>query len=182
MRVISGKAKGTLLFSPQDQGIRPTTDKVKGSIFNRLMNVYPSDEVLDLFAGAGGMGIEFLSRGAESVFFVEMNPNHCELIRANLEKTRLMGSVYCMDVEGSLRKFAIEGRKFDIIFMDPPYGEGLAEKTLELINHLQLMKEDGLVIVEHEAEISLQHLAFDFDYVDERTYGSIRVTYFKQGS
>lgn len=182
MRVISGKAKGTVLFSPDDQGIRPTTDKVKGSIFNRLMNIYPEDEILDLFAGAGGMGIEFLSRGAESVFFVEQDPRHCELIEANLEKTHLSGEVFCMDVEGSLRKFAMEGRKFDIIFMDPPYGKGFAEKTLELIDNLRIVKENGLVIVEHEAELSLHDLEFSFEYVDERSYGSIGVTYFKQGS
>lgn len=183
MRVIAGKAKGILLFSPQDSAIRPTTDKVKGSILNRLMNIYPEDEILDLFAGAGGMGIEFLSRGAETVLFVEQNANHCDLIRANLEKTRLSGLVYCMDVEASLRKFAMEGRKFDIIFMDPPYGEGLAGKTVDLIDRLDLVKDEGLIIVEHEAELSLKALEADhLAFVDERTYGSIRVTYFKQGS
>lgn len=183
MRVIAGKAKGILLFSPEDQAIRPTTDKVKGSVLNRLMNIYPGDEILDLFAGAGGMGIEFLSRGAETVLFVEQNPNHCELIRANLEKTHLSGLVYCMDVESSLRKFAMEGRKFDIIFMDPPYGQGLAEKTLEMLNQLNLMKKEGLIIVEHEAELSLETIQAEyFSYVDDRSYGSIRVTYFKQGS
>jgi 16S rRNA (guanine(966)-N(2))-methyltransferase RsmD len=182
MRVISGKAKGTVLYSPRDSAIRPTTDKVKGTVFNRLMNVYPEDQVLDLFAGAGGVGIEFLSRGVENVVFVEQNRHHCQLIEDNLDKTHLSGQIICMDVEGSLRKFAMEGRKFDIIFMDPPYGEGFAEKTLNLIDNLKIVKENGLVIVEHEAELSLEHLDLELAYVDKRTYGSIGVTYFKKES
>lgn len=182
MRVIAGKAKGIPLQSPRGYAIRPTTDKVKGTIFNRLMNIYQGDVILDLYAGAGGMGIEFLSRGAESVRMVEMDRAHCRLIEANLSKTRLTGEVICNDVEASLRKFAIEGLKFDIIFMDPPYEQDLAQKTLQLLDSLQLLKENGLVIVEHEAELSL-NLSFDhFSFVDDRKYGSIRITYFKQGS
>jgi 16S rRNA (guanine(966)-N(2))-methyltransferase RsmD len=182
MRVITGKAKGIPLQSPQGYGIRPTTDKVKGAIFNRLMNVYPEDVVLDLYAGSGGMGIEFLSRGAETVTLVDMDRGHCRLIEENLKKTRLTGEVICNDVEASLRKFAIEGLKFDIIFMDPPYEQGFAQKTLQLLDSLQLLKENGLIIVEHEAELSLNLTFEHFSFVDDRKYGSIRITYFKQGS
>ena len=182
MRVISGKAKGIPLQSPRGYAIRPTTDKVKGTIFNRLMNIYPEDIVLDLYAGAGGMGIEFLSRGAEVVKLVEMDREHCRLIEENLRKTSLTGEVICNDVEASLRKFAIEGVKFDIIFMDPPYEQCIAQKTLQLLDSLQLLKKNGMIIVEHEAELSLDLSFEQFSFVDDRKYGSIRITYFKQGS
>jgi 16S rRNA (guanine(966)-N(2))-methyltransferase RsmD len=182
MRVITGKAKGIPLQSPRGYDIRPTTDKVKGAIFNRIMNVYPEDVVLDLYAGAGGMGIEFLSRGAKMVKLVDMDRGHCRLIEENLQKTHLVGEVICNDVEASLRKFAIEGLKFDIIFMDPPYEQGFAQKNLQLLDSLQLLKENGMIIVEHEAELSLNLTFEHFTFIDDRKYGSIRITYFKQGS
>ncbi len=121
MRIIAGDAGGRPLKAPPE-GVRPTMDRVKGAIFSSLGDLVPGARVLDLFAGAGGMGIEALSRGAASATFVESNERCIRCIRENLRRADVTGSVQCLDAFRFLDLYAGEGM-FDIIFADPPYAK-----------------------------------------------------------
>ena len=129
MRVIAGKARRLALKTVPGMEIRPTTDRIKETLFNILQPEIPDCRFLDLFSGSGGIGIEALSRGAESAVFVEKNPKACACIRENLTFTKLAehGKLLNMDVLQALR--SLEGEEaFDCIFMDPPYNKNL-ERT-----------------------------------------------------
>ncbi len=151
MRVISGLARGHRLRAPKGTDTRPTADRVKESLFNVLGSRVPGARVLDLFAGTGSLGIEALSRGAESAIFVDSGAesNHC--INKNLEATGLkhLGRLFKNQVHSALGHFSAEGLRFDLIFVDPPYGKGLAGKTLGDLVRWGLLEVDGLIAVEH---------------------------------
>ena len=122
MRVISGKARGVALKTPKGVQTRPTADRVKEAMFSIIQFDIPCAKVLDLFGGTGQLGIEALSRGADSSVFIDEREDACSLIRENLRKTRMeqQGRVYRCDYKSYLKKCS---EKFDIIFLDPPYAE-----------------------------------------------------------
>src|SRR5579864_6318760 len=120
MRVIAGRAGGVQLVSPRS-GVRPTMDRVKGAIFSSLGEMVVDARVLDLFAGTGALGIEALSRGADSVLFVEEDRQSIVAIEANLAKTGLNGRIRQQEVFSFLKNSGASGGKFEIIFADPPY-------------------------------------------------------------
>ncbi|MEI6494149.1 MAG: 16S rRNA (guanine(966)-N(2))-methyltransferase RsmD [Verrucomicrobiota bacterium] len=121
MRIIAGEAGGRPLKAPPE-GVRPTMDRVKAAIFSSLGELVPGARVLDLFAGAGGMGIEALSRGAASATFVDSNERCVRCIRENLKRAGADGSIQCMDAFRFLELYA-GGEMFDLIFADPPYAK-----------------------------------------------------------
>ena len=157
MRVISGLAKGRKLQTMEGLSTRPTTDRIKETLFNIIAFDLPEANFLDLFAGSGAIGIEALSRGASRAVFVEHNPQCQQIIRENLMHTQLdkLGSVLGLEVQEALTLLAKEESIFDIIFLDPPYQAGLAEPTLSGIVKGGLLKKDGYIIVEHAAQIPL---------------------------
>lgn len=148
MRVISGTARGTILHSIDDLKTRPTLDRVKESLFNIINNKIDEDTVgLDLFAGSGAIGIEFLSRGAKKVYFCEKERDVLSIINQNLLKTRL--SEKAIVINKSYEKCLKElNEKIDIIYIDPPYKMDLAIKAIELIEELELLNDNGIIIVE----------------------------------
>lgn len=128
MRVITGTARGLILDSPQG-ALRPTMDRVREAVFSSLGDAVPGSRVLDLFAGSGALGIEALSRGAESATFVDSDKASVETIRRNLARARLNGVVQCMDAFRFLELYAAEGG-YDLIFADPPYTKHDSERDL----------------------------------------------------
>lgn len=174
MRVIAGEARSLKLKTPPGDEVRPTTDRIKETLFNILSpDIYGCD-FLDMFAGSGAIGIEALSRGAESAVFVESARPSLACIEENLLHTKLKGGiVYKSDAVSAVSRLYHEGKRFDIIFMDPPYNNQLEQKVLEQISQYDILKEDGLIIVEASA-------ATEFDYLDglgmtikrEKSYGS----------
>ena len=141
MRVIAGKARRLALKTVPGMETRPTTDRIKETLFNILQPEIPDCRFLDLFSGSGGIGIEALSRGAESAVFVEKNPKACACIRENLTFTKLAehGKLLNMDVLQALR--SLEGEEaFDCIFMDPPYNKDLERQVLEYLKDSSLAK------------------------------------------
>lgn len=150
MRIISGIAKGHSLKVPRDVS-RPSTDRVRESIFGVLMERIPNAKVLDLFAGSGALGLEALSRGAVDCTFVEKDRNAVKTIADNLKKTRLSGKVVNREVDDFLKA---ERSSYDLIFADPPYADGIHDLASELLLldgwNLWLSKK-GLLIVEREA-------------------------------
>lgn len=173
MRVIAGKARRLNLKTVPGMDTRPTTDRIKETLFNILQPELLDCRFLDLFAGSGGIGIEALSRGAASAVFVEKNPKACTCIRENLSFTKLAdsGKLLSMDVLQAMR--SLEGKGvFDIIFMDPPYNQGLERQVLEYLKNSTIVDDDTLIIV--EADIST-----DFGYAQELGYRQLRSKEYK---
>ena len=176
MRVISGKFKGKRLFSPVDNKVRPTTDRIKETLFNIL---YSTDavygQVLDLFSGSGALGIEALSRGAERVVFVDKDPVSIKLTYMNLNHVLAENyEVYNTDFQVALRK--LNGRKFDIIFADPPYNAGLEAKILQGIRENDILSYGGIMVIEHSKENELQIRDKSF-IIDKRICGNTALTF-----
>ena len=157
MRVISGKARGIPLKTPEGMLTRPTGDRVKEAMFSIIQFDIPGAAVLDLFGGTGQLGIEALSRGAKSATFVDQNKNACSLIRENLKKTKLYdcGRVIQSDYQQYLRTC---NEKYHIIFLDPPYAEVFLENSLKIITEIDILQSGGIIVCERslDKELSLQ--------------------------
>ena len=150
-RVISGLAGGIPLKAPAGDKTRPTTDRIKESVFNIIQADIAGRRVLDVFAGSGSLGIEALSRGAEAAVFVDQDRGACGIIRENLAKTRLDGKadVLCMDMAAAVSRLAAEGRRFGLVFADAPYRRDFVLKTLQMLDGNDIMADDGMAVVEH---------------------------------
>ena len=151
MRIITGRSKGRRLARPKGQGIRPTSDRVKESLFNILREEMEGKVVLDLFAGTGNLGIEALSRGAEKTIFVEKRRQAIRLIQKNLTQFGLeeRSEVLPKDVNRAIGILKQRGESFDLILMDPPYEKGWIQRTLrKLISH-PIYHGDSILVIEH---------------------------------
>ena len=147
MRVISGKARGVSLKTPEGLTTRPTTDRVKEALFSIIQFDLPGTKVLDLFGGTGQLGIEAISRGARSAVFVDAQESACALIRENLRRAKMEkeGSVICSDYLSYLSRCR---EVFDIIFLDPPYAEVFLENSLKKITEIDILQSGGIIIAE----------------------------------
>lgn len=161
MRVIAGTARRLVLKTIEGLDTRPTTDRIKETLFNILQNQLYDCAFLDLFSGSGAIGIEALSRGAREAVFVENNPKAAEVIKENLKTTRLAdkAKVMCTDVSAALRRLQEQGSRFDIIFMDPPYNQEHEKRVLEFLADSSMIDEESLIVT--EASIHT-----DFSYLD----------------
>ena len=160
------------MFSPKDRSVRPTTDRVKESIFNLISADIEGAEVLDLFAGSGALGIESLSRGAAGAVFSDLSAESLKICIANLEKIGENSDCLRGDFNDVLKKLAAKGRQFDLIFMDPPYKKGLAAKAVEAVNETGVLKKDGKIIVERAREDSETELPDGYRIILSRAYGA----------
>ena len=164
MRVIAGTAKRLALKTVEGLDTRPTTDRIKETLFNMINMEIPECRFLDLFSGSGAIGIEALSRGASLAVLVEQNKKAAECIRQNLAFTRLADRAVLMQTDVRTALGRLEGEKpFDIIFMDPPYRQDLEREVLELLADSSLADEQTLII----AEASLDT---EFDYLEALGY------------
>jgi len=147
MRVITGKARGVVLKTPDGMATRPTSDRVKEALFNIIQFEIPAARVLDLFGGTGQLGIEALSREAKSAVFVDEREDACRLIRENLKRTKLenLGRVIRSDYMAYL-KTCVD--KFDIILLDPPYAEVFLENSLKMITEIDILQSGGIIVTE----------------------------------
>jgi 16S rRNA (guanine(966)-N(2))-methyltransferase RsmD len=153
MRVIAGRAKGRRLRVPKRRGVRPTSDYLREALFDILGASIRGARFLDLYAGSGAVGIEALSRGGAEVVFLEQDPGCLRVLRENVELVGLGPMrVVAGDALRVLRRFVRQGERFDIIFLDPPYGTGLARRSLDVVAPGTLLGPRGLVIVEHFAK------------------------------
>lgn len=184
MRIISGKLKGRKLTSFRGQRIRPTSDRVREAIFDILAIEWGGKEVLDLFAGTGGLGIEALSRGAHRLVFVENHPQALLVLKRNLRALNLTESceLLKLKVEAGIGYAERNRWTFDVVFIDPPYAMGLADSTLRLIAESSILKTSSLVVVEHPCNEKFFELYRPLKMVDQRRYGKTGVSFFMSGS
>lgn len=174
MRIVAGSRKGARIFAPRGLDTRPTGDRVREAVFN-LVGPVDGAAVLDLYAGSGALGLEALSRGAESAVFVESDRGACRTIKRNLDKLGLDGAeIACRD---ALSFLVSEGRRFDLILVDPPY-DVVESVAVRLALYLPaLLAENGLVVLESSSreEPRLPPL----ELRTSRRYGSVRVSLFE---
>ena len=170
MRIITGRARGLRLKTPKNFLTRPTADRVMESLFNilsGLINFSEINSVLDIFAGTGALGLESISRGAHSATFIDTATT--QIITENLSRAKFEGcTVLRGDFEKILRRLSKAGATFDLIFSDPPYATGLAQKSLELVAALNL--SGGLIVIEHGAADALE-IPPCFELLRTTTYG-----------
>ena len=181
MRITGGEAKGRRILLPGGSRIRPTTDRIRESLFGILG---PLDGVafLDLFAGSGAVGLEALSRGAGSAVFVEKQTGLAEAIRRNLELLGFSekGVILAADAEKGLGRLAVRQARFGILFADPPYGEGYVAKTLKWLGQADLLAEDGIVVLQHSQREGMDETCpGTLKAVDRRRYGDTVLSFLK---
>lgn len=172
MRIIAGDYKGRRLYSPQDDRIRPTTDKVKEALFSILSNHIYDAAVLDLFAGTGGLGLEALSRGARHCWFCDNSRDSIKLLRENIRYCRAeeKATVLTGDFRKILQNLELSA---DLILLDPPYGRNLLPECFELIGENGSLAEGGIIVAEHRREEILPDKLGGVEKIKERKYGTV---------
>lgn len=181
MRVISGKARGLKLNTPKNQDVRPTTDRVKESLFNIINSYIIDSKILDLFAGSGSLGIECLSRGASKCIFVDISKESIDLVKSNVKKARVENEsiIINADFKDAVKKLQVQKEKFDVIFMDPPYYKDMFVSALEGIDNADLLDEDGIIIIEHDTKDTFPNNIGRLEKDKSKKYGSTTLTFYK---
>lgn len=182
MRIVGGRHRGAALAGPKTMAIRPTTDRLRETLFNVLAHAMDDPvtdaRVLDLFSGTGALGLEALSRGARFVLFVEESAEARGLIRANVEKLGQTGATKIWRRDAT-RLGPLSGiEPFDLVFLDPPYGRGLGEKALAAARAGGWLADGALCVLEEAADAPFERPE-GFDLVDDRDYGEARVRFLR---
>ena len=180
MRVIAGSCRSLPLVTPQGEDTRPTTDRIKETLFNMIQGEIPGCVFYDFFAGSGGIGIEALSRGAIHAYFVENGKQALECIRKNLTFTKLAdnATVISRDVLGAI-PFLTE--KADVIFMDPPYSLGNEAMVCQMLKQSGCLKEDTLIIIEAQKDRDFSDITdMGFTIIKEKLYKTNKHVFFTQ--
>jgi 16S rRNA (guanine966-N2)-methyltransferase len=180
MRIVGGRLKGRGLQGPKGEGIRPTSDRLRETLFNILVHSYddpiPGARVIDLFAGTGGLGLEALSRGADFALFVDDGAQARTLIRDNVEALGLGGVTRVFRRDARRLGEAPPGPPYDLAFLDPPYDRGLAEPALTALARGGWLRAGALAVVE-EATAAMFEPAPGFDVIERRDYGETELIF-----
>ncbi len=179
MRIIGGKYKGKKIQAPKGLRARPTTDFAKESLFNILNNLIDLEDldVLDLFSGTGNISYEFVSRGASKVWSVEMDRKSCDFIRKYADTNELSElKVVKANAYQFLKTVSV---KFDVVYADPPYGHKHVATLHEKLLEADILKEDGMIIIEHGPETDYSDSTY---LMDHRKYGHVHFSFFKPKS
>jgi len=182
MRIIGGDARGRSIDCPRGSRVRPTTDRVKESLFSILHPVM-GYRFLDVFAGCGNVGLEALSRGASFAAFIERDPRLVQTIRGNL---RVLGyedrtEIVLADAVLGMKRLGGKGERFDIVFADPPYDEGFLAGVISALEE-DLLAADGVAVIQHSVRESLEiSQSREMALVDQRRYGDTMLSFVKRG-
>lgn len=180
MKIISGTLKGRKINGYNIEGTRPTMDRVKESLFGMIQDNIKDSIVLDLFAGSGNLGIEAISNGAKLAYFIDNNPEVIKVLNQNISflDIKSKSRVVLSDWKKALNNFSKENKKFDLIFIDPPYAYDVYEKILDKVNTLNLLTEEGLLIMEHH-NLNLPQEYDKLALYKERNYGNKQINIYK---
>lgn len=176
MRVVAGEYRSRLLKTPQGRNTRPTTDKVKGAIFNMIGPYFDGGVVLDLYAGSGSLGIEALSRGMNKGYFVDNNFKSIQIIKENISSLKIDNQcdVIKQDANQALNNLILHNKKFDLILLDPPYAKQDIEHQLSKIIKNNLLETKGKIVCEVDKEVSLQ-TPEGLKLIKENEYGITKI-------
>lgn len=181
MRIIAGQCKGHHLAPLKGKNTRPTQDRVRESIFNILEPQGPFHKVADLFAGSGALGLEALSRWGGSAVFVEFSQPAADCLRENIRRLKMKEKslVIQRDLGRGVQFLVKNNLLFDLIFMDPPYGQGWCNLIISSLLSLPLLKETGILVLEHDQKEPIPETIGDWGIGDQRRYGQTRVSFYK---
>lgn len=179
MRIITGLAKGTKLVTLEGEATRPTSERVKEAVFSMIQFDIEGRRVLDLFAGSGQLGLEAVSRGAAKAVMVDRSKDAVKIINSNVNKTRFAdrSEVFCMDYSEYVRRYA--GERFDIVFLDPPYAQGLYAPALAALLKADMLKDTTIIVCESDTDNIFakdEALADKFEVVRVSRYSKTVVT------
>lgn len=171
MRVIAGSARSMPLKTPEGPDTRPTTDRIKETLFNILQSDIPGSVFVDMFSGSGGIGIEALSRGARKAYFIENAPKAIGCIQDNLIFTKFTDKAVVLKQESALALSSVFEKEVDIIFMDPPYEQGFERQVLQVLKNMKYVSEDTLIIVETSIKTDLEYAeSMGYTILREKNY------------
>lgn len=184
MQIISGKKKGHRIEGPGPEDIRPMRQVVRKALFDMLRRVIEGSNFADLFAGTGSVGLEAISQGADSVTFVDSLDRSIEIVNKNLDLLGFTDSArtYCRETGEMIDVFDRRDRRFDIVFAGPPYGQGLAEETLEKIAEKSILEPFGILAVEVFSKKELEDSYGELEIVKKRDYGQNRLLVFRKNT
>lgn len=179
MRIITGSAKGLLLKAPRGMNTRPTTDRVKESLFSILGDIVVDAKVLDIFAGTGNLGLEALSRGANHAVFVDQSRESIAVIQENALHTRLndQSTIIKADVVRQLRQLSLTNHSFDLVFCDPPYNKGYVQQVLEILDSSSLLLPQAIVVIEHSQHETIAPTWNHLEVRRSERYGETLITF-----
>lgn len=183
MRIISGKAKGTKLYTLEGDTTRPTLDRIKEAVFNIIQDEIEDATVLDLFSGSGAIGLEFASRGAKKVYLVDNSKQACEVIKKNIEKTHLQEKVKLFNMESQELIEKINNINFDLIYLDPPYKTDLIKQSILKLIEKNNITNNTLVILETDEEQKIKNQIENIkniELIDKRKYGRVHIFFLKK--
>lgn len=179
MRIVAGKYGSRSLKSPKNDATRPTQDKIKGAIFSSLGNMFDGGNFLDCYSGTGNMGLEAVSRGMNHATLVDNNKGAVSVIKENVKslKADKETKIICGNIFSVLERLTL---KYDVVYIDPPYAKQENEKLLQRLDDLDLVKMNGIVVIESlQEEIWPDQMASFIKY-KEKTYGITRISYFRR--
>lgn len=181
MRIIAGLAKGRKILSPEGMETRPTLDRIKESIFNIIQNYVVDSTVLDVFAGTGSLGLEAISRGAHECSLVDKGANTFELLKKNVELLKFSDKCICynMDSYTVLKNFVTQNKKFDIIFIDPPYAKEMIPPAISIISDNLLLNKEGIIVTKIDSKETIFEGDSKIILVDYRVYGNTTVCFYR---
>ena len=184
MRIIAGALKGQQLVTPRGHRTRPTADQVRIALMDSLMPYLPGARFLDLFAGAGGVGLEALSRGATRAVFVESDPSASDALRRNIAALRLARQTRVVrgDVGRMLAMLAAQAERFELVFLDPPYGTGLVDATLARLGEGALTEPSAIVVAQHFTKQPPAETVGVLRAIRARRFGETTLTFFRAGA
>jgi 16S rRNA (guanine966-N2)-methyltransferase len=179
LRIISGQLKGKKLYSVRGSTTRPTADQLRESIFNILSFRVIETVVLDLFAGTGALGIEALSRGAESAVFVDNNPGAISVIKRNIKSCAFdkKANIIKWDIKKNLNCLKFIKRAFNLVFLDPPYNQNMVKSALFNLEHTRSLEKGACIVIEHSPLESIPNDLLMFKITDQRKYGKTLVSF-----
>lgn len=182
MRIIAGKYRSRLIRSPKDREVRPTKDRIREALFNIITEYINGADVLDIFAASGAFGIEAISRGAERATFIDSKKACIKTIEDNVKMLGIDGgkiNLLRMDAFKAIDKLCNEGKKFDIVLLDPPYYKEIAKKCLIKLNERDILKPGCIIVVEHYKKDILSVKIGNLSSYRTACYGDIWLTFYK---
>ena len=181
MKIITGKYRGRVLETPTGLNTRPTTGKIKESVFNIIQFDIEGRRVLDLFAGSGQMGLEALSRGAESCVFCDTDKKALAAIGKNIEKCKAQNEAKVYNRDGLSFLKTAGKNSFGLIFLDPPYAAGLMDEAINIITNVDILQDGGIILCESGKDWSISELPAPYRVVKSYDYGTTKITTITKG-
>ena len=181
MRIIAGKARGRKLIPPATMETRPTLDRVKEAMFSSIQSYIPNGIIVDVFAGTGSLGLEAASRGAKEVYLFDRSDVTFPLLKENVENLKFEDCCFPMKIDAyiGLKQLAGKNKRFDIIFIDPPYCKEMIPEAMQIVKQHNLLKEDGIIVTKIDSIEEIYEGYDDIKLLKSKKYGNTTVCYYK---